>query len=77
MDYPEQCQVLKTKQRKLWDEGFDTFIQASRCKSELCKGVNAEKQQERTDKMNKVFQEIGNLEIAIQVLRDSFYEETK
>jgi len=72
--FPEQLQTLKQKQRKLWDNGFNLFIQVSRCKSGLCKNVSDEESKQRTEAMNKIFQEIGNLEIAIQVLRDSFYE---
>jgi len=77
MDFPEQLQVLRTKQQKLWDEGFDKFIKFVRCKNELCKDVPDKEKAERQQAVDETTNEIGNLEIAIQVLRDSFYEEKK
>ena len=75
--FPEQLQILKTKQRKIYDEMFPVYIDLIRCQNQLCKDVPDKEVQERADKYNSYDIQIKQLEIAIQVLRDSFYEETK
>ena len=74
MTYPEQCQILKQKQRKLYDEMFPVYIDLIRCQNQLCKDVPDKEVQERADKYNSYDIQIKQLEIAIQVLREEFYD---
>ena len=77
MTYPEQCQILKQKQRKLYDEMFESYIDLIRCQNQLCKGVSEEEIQKRVDKYNEKDIQIKQLEIAIQINREEFYDNKK
>ena len=76
MTYPEQLQILKTKQRKLYDEmnNFDDYIKRIRCENKLCKDTDTEEYQKLVDKYNEKDIQIKQLEIAISILREEFYD---
>jgi len=67
---PEQLQVLKQKQRILWDTGFDKFIKHIRCQKQLCKDIKDEERQERKEAIEKSMNQISDIEITIQTLKE-------
>ena len=68
---PEQLQILKQKQRQLWDEGFPKFIKFIRCQNQLCKGIPDEEVAERKQAIDDVTKKIGDIETTIQTLKET------
>lgn len=68
---PEQLQILKQKQRQLWDEGFDKYIKLVRYKKLLCKNVSDDERVERQQSVDEFLNKISDIEITIQTLKET------